>query len=370
MEIANMADLVSSIMQSLLTPDMIAKAAALLGIDRSIAQKALEAGIPAILGIFANRASTPDGARQLSNALAQQPAAATASAPGLLSSLLGSADTNALASAIGNFAGINTSTGKSLLGMLGPLVMGALGQQQRNAGLDANGMANLLAAQKDQIVAAMPPGLTNMLSGTNLLDNLDGGMRRTAEATSAAAGRLAGMGEDAIGRTGQVAHATAPASSPTTWPYWVGALALLLGLGWYFLPSHEAPQLAERTNPPATQSGTVGSRGPSVAAADLTRELTSSVSSARTALLGMTNPDSARAALPRLQQATTRIDKINALAEQLPPEARQGIAASIKPTMASLNQLFDKILSTPELATVAKPTIDALRSKLQALSPA
>src|SRR5688500_3834783 len=96
-------NIVSTILQSLLTPDNIGKAASLLGIDRGIAQKAMEAAVPAILGIFANKASTPDGARQLSNALAQQPAAASASSGGLLSSLLGSGDTNALASAIGNF---------------------------------------------------------------------------------------------------------------------------------------------------------------------------------------------------------------------------------------------------------------------------
>ena len=62
-------NLVTTIMQSL-TPDMIAKIASLLGIDRSIAEKAIGAGIPAILASFANLASSPDGARQLSSTLA------------------------------------------------------------------------------------------------------------------------------------------------------------------------------------------------------------------------------------------------------------------------------------------------------------
>ena len=59
-------NLVTSIMQSL-TPDMIAKIAALLGLDRGIAEKAIGAGIPAILASFANIASSPEGARQLSS---------------------------------------------------------------------------------------------------------------------------------------------------------------------------------------------------------------------------------------------------------------------------------------------------------------
>jgi hypothetical protein len=340
-------NIVSTILQSILTPDNIGKAASLLGIDRGIAQKAMEAAVPALLGIFANKASTPDGARQVSNALAQQPAAAAASGGGLLSSLLGSGDMNALASAIGNFAGINTTAGKSLLGMVGPLVLGSLGQQQRNAGLDASGMANLLASQKDDIVAAMPSGLSKMLSGTNLLDN-----------AASAAGRI---GDDAVTRMGHLAQ-TAPASSQRTWPYWLAGLAALAALSWFLLP-HERPQLADGT------STTVGSRAP-ITAADLNRELTSSVGAARTALLGMTDPASARAALPNLQQAASQIDKISVLADQLPPAARQSIAAAIKPTMTSLNQMFDKILASPELAAIAKPTIDSLRSKLAALSQA
>ena len=36
--------------------------------------------------------------------------------------------------------------------------------------------------------------------------------------------------------------------------------------------------------------------------------------------------------------------------------------------MTPLNQLFDKVLATPEVAGVAKPAIDALRSRLETLS--
>ena len=43
------------------------------------------------------------------------------------------------------------------------MVVGALGEQQRSGGLDANGLANLLSSQKDQITAAMPSGLADML---------------------------------------------------------------------------------------------------------------------------------------------------------------------------------------------------------------
>lgn len=386
MEVTTMAmNLVTSIMQSL-TPDMIAKIASLLGIDRSIAEKAIGAGIPAILAGFTNLASSPDGARQLSSTLSQQPAGAldqitsaigsgqrgfAESGAGLLSGLLGSGGTNALAAAVGSFAGIGSNTGKSLLGLLGPVVAGALGQQQRSAGLDANGLASLLTSQKDQIAAAMPSGFAKLLSGSGVFGAVDGGMRRTAETISAARGRMADMADDAVTSTGRAAYAASrSASASSSWPYWgLAALVAAVGLGWYFLASSDHQQVAERpAAPPTLASETVGARTPNVTAAELTTELTSSVGAVRAALQGMTNPETARAALPQLQQATARLDKISLLAAQLPPAARQSIAASLEPTMTPLNQLFDKVLATPEIAGVAKPAIDTLRSKLEALS--
>ena len=256
---------VTTIMQSL-TPDMIAKIASLLGIDRSIAEKAIGAGIPAILASFANLASSPDGARQLSSTLAHQPAngleqirnaigagqqSAAEGGASLLSGLLGGSGLNALAGAIGSFAGTGANTGKSLLGMLGPVVAGVLGQQQRNNGLDANGLASLLASQKDQIAAAMPSGFAKMLSGTDVLGAFGGGMRRTADTVAAARSRMADMADDAAARTGQAAYAASrSASTLSSWPYWgLAALAALVGIGWYFLRHPTTPSRSRSARP-------------------------------------------------------------------------------------------------------------------------
>jgi hypothetical protein len=164
---------------------------------------------------------------------------------------------------------------------------------------------------------------------------------------------------------------TNPVSSTarTTWPVWAAGFVALAGLGWYF-SGHESSQLAEHQAVPPTQtSATVGSRTPDiVTAAEIKSELSASVSAVRVAVLGMTNPASANAALPQLQQAAARLDRVNVLVEELPPAARQGVANALAPTAARLNQLFDKVLSRPEVAGVAKPTIDVLRSKLEALS--
>src|SRR5271168_4978431 len=150
------ASLISIVMQ-LLTPDMIAKIASALGLDRSVAQKAIGGAVPALLAGLADVASTPNGARQLSSTLAQQQPGSLESLKSLiggsnqntlaetgssmLSGLFGGGTLDTMAQTIGKFAGVGEGSSKTLLGMLGPIVLATLGQQQRSAGLDASGLA-------------------------------------------------------------------------------------------------------------------------------------------------------------------------------------------------------------------------------------
>src|SRR4051812_10084852 len=107
------SSLLSLITQSL-TPDVIARIAAALGLDRMVAQKAIGGAIPALLSSLANVASTPTGAKQLSSAVTQQP-------PGVLDSfknLLGGPGQTAF-----------TDSGSGMLsGLLGGETLGALTQ--------------------------------------------------------------------------------------------------------------------------------------------------------------------------------------------------------------------------------------------------
>ena len=183
------ANLVSAVMD-FLTPDMIAKIASALGLDRSVAQKVVGGAVPVLLASLADVASTPNGARQLTNVLAQQqpgaleslksligasgPNALAETGSSMLSGLFGERTLDTMAQSIGKFAGVDSGSSKSLLGMLGPVVLGTLGQQQRSAGLDANGLASLLGSQKDQIAATIPSGLADHLSAAGLIDRAAG----------------------------------------------------------------------------------------------------------------------------------------------------------------------------------------------------
>ena len=205
-------NLVSVVMQ-FLTPDMIAKIASVLGLDRNVAQKAIAGAIPALLASFADVASTPNGARQLTNTLTQQSGSLESlknliggsgqnslaeTGSSMLSGLFGGGTLDTMAQTIGKFAGIGEGTSKSMLGMLGPVVLGALGQQQRSTGLDASGLVSLLTSQKDQIAAAIPSGLAGQLSAAGLIDGATGSLRSGAAAASAAGGRIAEASERTI----------------------------------------------------------------------------------------------------------------------------------------------------------------------------
>jgi hypothetical protein len=287
-------NLVSSVMQ-FLTPDMVARIARTLGIDPDVAQKVVSAAVPSILASFAGLAAKPAGAQQLSETVQQQrpdmlsqitsliggpdQKAIADTGSGLLSTLLGGSGLNGLVSAMSIFAGINQNASKSVLGLIAPMVVGALGQQQRSGGLDANGLANLLSSQKDQITAAMPSGLANMVGARGMLDALDGSLRRGADTASAAAGRMASTMSDTARGAGQVGYGAARRPLTASWPLWILGLVVLAGLGWYFLGEREQ-QLVEQTRGlinKATEDVATKTPNP----ADVSADLTSSVDTVR-----------------------------------------------------------------------------------------
>src|SRR5215467_12199469 len=361
-------NLVSLVMQ-FLTPDMIGRIATALGVDRNIAQAAVSAVVPALLAGFSKTATQPGGAQKLVDAARQQTgtlgnfanmlgtggqSSLIEKGSQMLSTLLGGQDQNSLARAVAKFAGLGQGPTGSLLGMLAPIVMGTIGQQrQQGRSLDASGITSLLSSQKDNIVAALPAGFANLLGGTGLLDSL-GGAARTATAAAGQTARVTASAARAIGDTGQRA-----ASVSRNWLYWLIPLLAILAVLIYLF-AKPAEQVA--------QQGVTAVQGLTVGGLDIGKQVTDSVTNLRTALGGITDAASARAALPKLQEVTAQIDKVDGLLGQLSPEQRKVLAGMVNPLMPPLNQLFDKVLAIPGVAELLKPTIDALRAKLALLT--
>src|SRR5215468_6168303 len=111
-------DIVSAI-SSFLTPELLGKLATASGLDRTMTQTAVSAAVPSILSGLAGIAGSPDGARQLAAAVADQPSEVLATigrsfagsgqmaekGAGVLASFLGGSTLTELASAGGRVAG-------------------------------------------------------------------------------------------------------------------------------------------------------------------------------------------------------------------------------------------------------------------------
>jgi hypothetical protein len=381
-------NLVSLIMQ-FLTPDMIGRIANGLGLDANKVQSAISAGVPGLLAGLNGMAAAPGGPQKLVDAAKQETGtpAKLANALGgdgqssvmargsqLLGSLLGASDHNALTDAIGRFSGLGHGSSGSLLGMLAPLVMRTIAQQPGS--LNPEGMASLLASQKNNIAAALPSGFSNLLGSTGLLDSLGGAPRdvagaanqamRTAGSAAYAAGNAA---RDAAGAANQAARTAgstvyaagnagqrAATGAAARWLWLIPAAIIAAALGYWLNGLAQQPQ-----HMASTQDLTV--RG-----VDVGKQASDSLSSLRTTLSGITDLPSAQAALPKLQQVTSQIDKTDGMIGSLSAEQRKAIANIVNPEMPAVNQLFDKVLAIPGVNAVLKPTIDIVKAKLASLT--
>ena len=90
----------------------------------------------------------------------------------------------------------------------------------------------------------------------------------------------------------------------------------------------------------------------------------------KTALLGVKDTATAQAALPQLEKGSIEFDKLRDLAGKLPIDAKAGFATLVASLRPSIEDLFNKVLEIPGVAPIAKPVINGLRAKLDALSKA
>jgi hypothetical protein len=376
-------DLITSI-QRFLTPELVGKVADGLGYDRSTIEKAVAAGVPAILAMLAGVAEKPGGAQKLSNVLEQQAPGAiedlrdAAGASGqrsiadhgssALSSLLGGGTMKTLSNAIGEFAGMGEGSSKSLLGLLAPVLLGVLGQKQRASGLDAGGVADLLAGQKNSIAAALPSGFARQLSGTGLLDSLGGAWKSGTAAASDAASRAR---EGVRNVYNEPVQRPAEASGSGFGPWAIAALAAAFVAGMFWLLSGPGTeQVAQQDRPLGTPAPAEG-RAVATSPQDnrqITLQVTTTVEGLRSALQTMADAKATGAAMPRLREAAANLEQLSATIAQAPAALKQQVAGQVAAALPQINQLCDRVLADPATAEAAKPMIEPIRARLASLA--
>jgi hypothetical protein len=161
-----------------------------VGAEPSLVNSAIQMALPAILGGLANNAASPQGAQSLNNALERdhdggildnlgglgslifgqqnqpEPPPRQADAGGILGHIFGN-NQGQVAQQISNQSGLNMGQVAQILMMLAPIVMGYLGKQKQQQGLDADGLSNWLGGQQQQIQQSPQGGFLNSILDRN-----------------------------------------------------------------------------------------------------------------------------------------------------------------------------------------------------------
>jgi OmpA-OmpF porin, OOP family len=164
-----------------LTPDVVRSASTLVGESESSTRQTLNSAVPTVLSGLTSMASTPTGASSLATLIRDggfgsavdnvsslfSGGSATSGMLSVGSQLIGKifgARSSAVCDLLARSGGVSSASATSLLSLVAPLVMGVLGKRASAQGLDASGLANSLLAEKSDIAAAAPAGLSQLLA--------------------------------------------------------------------------------------------------------------------------------------------------------------------------------------------------------------
>ena len=422
----NIVDLVKSDISDR-TLDRIGQA---VGMDGSRTSIAMSGALPGLLGGLAAKARQPGGASSLLDGLrgaddglldnpgAQLDENATQVADrggSLLSSVLGGGSTGKLGSALGSFTGLGHDKAGSLLGMLAPIVLGALKRKFTGDNLDASGVQGLMSSQQSNIDAAMPQGFADSLRSEGFFDSIGASSNASASSSDGvptptpAAPPAAAQSHTPDPPAAPAAAAAGPAASPAApraveahpepdasgnpgggngggggLPGWVlplVAVVVLALLAFLFLGGDdevEAPVAATGTAAgvaSVTADAAAGVSEEDMAAAEaalpegtsmagLTGQLDEVFDTSRNALSGVTDAASAEAALPRLQEADGTLDGFLGVYRRLPDAAKGPLAQIVSTATASLAPIADTALEIPEAGPILEPVVRPMLDKL------
>jgi hypothetical protein len=339
---------------------VLTRLAETLGTSQPSASTAVNAAVPALLAAFGSTASTPDGARRLASELDRVDDRAVDSLPqalgggglslaalgtSLLGNLFGSGTLASLASVLSRFAGLDSGKTASLLGVLAPLVLGLL--KRRTQGQGVEGVTRLLASQQQNILNAMPSGLSTALAGVAGLSGVTEWARGTV-GSAYQTGR-AGVYEAA----GTARAGAAVGTSALRWVLPLLAVVIVAGVLWWWL----AGRPTTVTAPP------IGTDRVAV----LTGQVSDFFRSATDTFTGIKDTAAAEAALPKLRGLSSQLDALRGAMDQLPTDAKARIIALCKDGASKLMPAINSAMALPGVSDRIQPIVDEIRANLTAV---
>jgi hypothetical protein len=171
-------NLLESILGQVMGGDNTSKLAEKTNIKQSLITSAIEKGLPAILEGLNQNSNTKEGAESLDKALLKHDGGILDDlkkgdfsnldlddGKNILGHIFGD-NKEAVEDQLGKDAGISKNQSDNLLGMLAPIIMGALGQKKKEDGLNASGVSSLTSAIMGEFLGGSGGGdLLGMVTG-------------------------------------------------------------------------------------------------------------------------------------------------------------------------------------------------------------
>jgi len=395
---------------------------ALLGEDNNKTEAALGAAVPGMLSGLTSAANA-DGGASLFDAVNNQDDSMLDDIGGLLtggnssnvmnqgssmlSSILGNGAAGGLASAVAGLTGIGGKSSSGMMGLLMPIVLGIVKRKIFGGGgfsQNAGGLLSLLNGQKDNVQAAMPSGFQNQLQSSGFMDqissfgggaaaavggvaagaagmasnaaggvgnaasNVAGGARDAAgnvvDGARDAAGNVASGARNAAGNVGDAAGHTAAKGGGFLRKFLpIAALIAIALLAWKFLTGNKDMDMPNvDANAPKMEMPSVDVGGVNVG-----DEIGSIFSGATSAVSGITDADSATAAVPALEEVSGKVDGLSGIWDKIPGDNKGAMSSIIGDNVGKLQPMIDKASEIPGVGAILGPVAGPLMEKLQGL---
>ncbi len=374
--------------KSQLGGNVLGQISSLIGENPDKTTAAAGATVPALLAAVTNLGSKPEGATQLlstlrnvdpsmvdkfSSLLGSQGTNVAQQGNSLLGGLFGGSMISGLAGVVSKFTGLPQPAASTLIGTLAPMVLGMLSKHTQAQGLNASSLSSLLADQKKNVEAALPPGMAPLLGNVPGLQGFFGSAGQTARSA-------VDTSRAAVSSAGQAVQDTAQ-ETRSKLPGWLVPLAVVVVLAlllFQFLKPRPAPPAATEAPAPAataaetpaataTETPAATAAAPTDVTGQFTGQLTGVLTGVTQNLSGVHDAASANAAVPQLKDASSKLDALKSLWAQVPDSAKAQVRTAVTPTTTALQEVITKVEAIPGVGDILKPVADDFMSKLKDL---
>lgn len=366
---------------------------ALLGEDSNKTESALGAAIPGLLSGLTSSAQS-DGGASLFNTVKDHDDGLLDNIGGmltggnssdimgkgtdLLGSLLGNGAMGGLASAVAGLSGIGGKSSSGLMGLLAPIILGIVKRKLFGGGgfsQNAGGLLSLLDGQKDNVQAAMPSGFADQLKSSGFTDQIAGMGSNVAASASGAVGNVAsGVGNAASSASAEVGNAAASGGGMLKKFLPIAAILAIALFGWRYITGNKAPDMdkmaetATSSVTDATDAAKDAMPSIDIGGTDVGAAFGDIFSSATDTVSGITDVDTAKAAIPAFEGITGKVDGLSGLWDKVPEAGRGQLGGMVTDGIGKLTPVLDKVNAIPGVSDVLGPITGPLLEKLQAFT--